>query len=396
MKILFVIRELEIGGAQRQLCLLANSLAERGHDPVIAVFYGGGRLETELSGGVRLEFLNKGNRWDVLPFLSRLLKLIARERADIVHGYMSGGNLCATLARVVSPGSKIVWGMRASQLDPGSGDLVSTFVDWIEARLSVVPDRIIVNSLAGMRYCKGRGFRRKSLVHVPNAIDAEKYYVDRAARRWIRAEWGIAEAENVVGLVGRLHPMKGHAIFIAAAAQLKEAGSSLRFVCLGSGSQDYRGEMETLVERLGLKDKLLWLEARSDMRAVYNAMDVMCSASVYGEGFPNVIGEAMACECPCVVTDVGDSAFVVGDTQVVVPHNDPSALASGIARQLRDASASRGAARRRIVARFSIETLTDTTESVLRDLQTESRKSPSPMMKTVHPKHSPDDAANRA
>jgi glycosyltransferase involved in cell wall biosynthesis len=381
MRILFVIRELEIGGAQRQLCLLANSLAERGHEPVIAVFYGGGGLENELRRGVRIEFLKKGNRWDVLPFLGRLLKLMARERPDIVHGYMSGGNLCSTLARIASPKSKIVWGMRASLLDPRSGDLVSTVVDWIEARLSLLPDCIIANSVAGMRYCSGRGFPRKSLVHVPNAIDPENYYVDRAERERIRTEWGIAKSERVVGLVGRLHPMKGHAVFIAAAAQLKETGSSLRFVCLGSGSQEYRRDMENLAERLGLADKLLWVEARSDMRAVYNAMDVVCSASVYGEGFPNVIGEAMACERPCVVTDVGDSAFVVADTQVVVPHNDASALALGIARQLSHASGCSSAARRRIVDCFAIRKLTDTTESILRDLvQTTPRTFAYPMI----------------
>ena len=385
MRILFVIRELQVGGAQRQLCLLANSLAARGHKPVIAVFYGGGRFEADLHDGVRIEFLGKTGRWNVFPFLYRLLNLIARERPDIVYGYMSGGNLCAILSRIVSPRSRIVWGMRASQFDPKSGDLVSRIVDWIEARLSFKPDRIIVNSVAGMRYCAGRGFRRESLVHVPNAIDSLNYHIDREGRERIRAEWGIADSEKIVGLVGRLDPMKGHSVFLAAAAQLKDAQAELRFVCLGSGSQQYLGNLQNLAQRLGLTGRLLWLGARADMRAVYNAIDVVCSASVYGEGFPNVIGEAMACGRRCVVTDIGDSAFVVGDTQVVVPHNDPTALASGIARQLTHGSGSDAVARQRMIDCFSVAKLTDTTESILRDLlPAASELIPSPLRKDGH------------
>jgi glycosyltransferase involved in cell wall biosynthesis len=397
MKILFVIRELRVGGAQRQLCLLANSLAARGHEPVIAVFYGGGTLEADLHEGVRLVSLEKRQRWDVLPFVHRMLKLIAHERPDVVHGYMSGGNLCATLARISWRTAKIVWGMRASEFDPNSGDMVSRIVDRIEAKLSYVPDRIIVNSAAGMRYCNKIGFRRKSLVLVPNAIDAHKYYVEPAAGQRVRLEWGISASDTLIGLVGRLDPMKGHAVFLAAAAQLKASHRKLRFVCLGNGSQQYLGDMKSLALRLGLNDDLLWLDARTDMRAVYNAIDVMCSSSVYGEGFPNVIGEAMACGRRCVVTDVGDSAFVVGNTQVVVPHNDPAALASGIIEQLAHTSSSNNEARQRIVDSFSVTRLTDTTESILLDLlQADHEVSDPPMRTAGHSKHTPDEAAKRA
>jgi glycosyltransferase involved in cell wall biosynthesis len=398
MRILFIIRELEIGGAQRQLCLLANSLASRGHEPVIAVFYSGGKLEADLHDGVRVEFLGKSGRWDVFSFFYRLLKLIAHERAEIVHGYMHGGNLCALLSRIVSPRSKIVWGMRASQFDPKSGDRVSRIVDWIEARLSFLPHRIIVNSVAGMRYCTGRGFPRKSLVHIPNAIDSLRYYIDHEGRKRIRAEWGIAETETLVGLVGRLDPMKGHSVFLTAAAQLNDTSGKLRFVCLGSGSQQYLGDMQNLAKRLGLSDRLLWLDARTDMRAVYNAIDVVCSASVYGEGFPNVIGEAMASGRRCVVTDIGDSEFVVGDTQVVVRHNDPSELASGILRQAALTTGANNAARQRVVDCFSAEKLTDTTESVLRDLLQMNSELVDAPTRGIGPltKNVTDDATNQA
>jgi glycosyltransferase involved in cell wall biosynthesis len=398
MKILFVIRELQIGGAQRQLSLLANSLASRGHELVIAVFYGGGKLEADLQEGVRLELLGKKGRWDVLSFVYRLLRLIARERADVVHGYMCGGNLSAALSRIASPRSKIVWGMRASQFDPKSGDPVSRVVDSIEAKLSFLADRIIVNSVAGISYCTDQGFPHKSLVHIPNAIDSVNYCPDSEGRERIRAEWGIADEETLVGLVGRLDPMKGHAVFLAAAAQLFVTRGKLRFVCLGSGSRQYLSDMQNLAQRLGLGDQVLWFDARTDMRAVYNAMDVVCSASVYGEGFPNVIGEAMACGRRCVVTDIGDSPFVVGDTQVVVPHDDPPALASGIVRQAVLASSPYAAGRQRVIDCFSTAKLTDTTESVLRDLlQRKSELFTSPRREIAPPaKNVPESAKRQA
>jgi glycosyltransferase involved in cell wall biosynthesis len=327
-----------------------------------------------------------------------LLNLIARERPDIVHGYMSGGNLCAVLSRIASPRSKIVWGMRASQFDPNSGDLVSRIVDWIEARLSSIADRIIVNSVAGMRYCTDQGFPRKSLVHIPNAIDSLNYYPDHEGRQRIRAEWGIADEETLVGLIGRLDPMKGHAVFLAAAAQLTATRGKLRFVCLGSGSRQYLADMQNLAQRLGLSDRVLWLDARTDMRAVYNAIDVVCSASVYGEGFPNVIGEGMACGRRYVVTDIGDSAFVVGETQVVVPHDDPSALASGIIRQAVLASSPYAAARQRIIDCFSVAKLTDTTESVLHDLRQGNPELLASARRAARPpaKNVPESVKNRA
>jgi glycosyltransferase involved in cell wall biosynthesis len=311
---------------------------------------------------------------------------------------MSGGNLCAILGRIVSPRSRIVWGIRASQFDPKSGDLVSRTVDLIEARLSFLAHRVIVNSVAGLCYCTDQGFPRKSLIHIPNAIDSLNYYPDHEGRERVRAEWGISDAETLVGLVGRLDPMKGHAVFLAAAAQLNDTRGKLRFVCLGSGSRQYLADMQNLAQRLGLSDRVLWFEARTDMRAVYTAIDVVCSASVYGEGFPNVIGEAMACGRRCVVTDIGDSAFVVGDTQVVVPHNDPSALASGIVRQAVLASSPYAAARRRIIDCFSAAKLTDTTESVLRDLlQRNSELLASPRRETgSSAKNVPESAKNRA
>jgi len=105
------------------------------------------------------------------------------------------------------------------------------------------------------------------------------------------------------------------------------------------------------------------------MPAVYNALDLLCLSSAYGEGFPNVLGEAMACGVPCCATDVGDAALVLGDLGVAVPRREPETLAAGLAALLerleREGEALRRACRARIVAHFSLERMVADTEALL-------------------------------
>ncbi|MDQ2799318.1 MAG: glycosyltransferase, partial [Armatimonadota bacterium] len=193
----------------------------------------------------------------------------------------------------------------------------------------------------------------------------EKFSPDLAARRRLRAAWGIQEEEILIGHVGRLDPMKDHPTFLRAAAALARERERLRFVCIGDGSAPYREELHALGRQLGLEHCLIWAGPRSDMPAVQNALDIAVSSSI-GEGFPNVIGEAMACGVPCVVTDVGDSAWIVGETGIVVPSSNPDALANGL-RKLLDADRSTHAqqVRGRIVENFGIRRLSQSTEQLL-------------------------------
>src|ERR1700748_2779488 len=115
---------------------------------------------------------------------------------------------------------------------------------------------------------------------------------------------------------------------LKAAAMVAAERPDVRFVCVGHGKESYLQELKQLSRTLGLENKVHWIQAKSDVREVYNAIDVFCSSSL-SEGFPNVIGEAMACARHCVVTNVGDSALVVGDTGVVVPSNNRQAPSAG-------------------------------------------------------------------
>jgi glycosyltransferase involved in cell wall biosynthesis len=136
---------------------------------------------------------------------------------------------------------------------------------------------------------------------------------------------------------------------------------SVRFVCIGDGPMDYKKKLYSLCEESGLSDFIIWAGLRSDMAAVYNALDIATSTSSYGEGFSNVIAEAMACGVPCVVTDVGDSALIVGDTGLVVPIKDPEALANGWMKMLKrlenNVYLNSKKTREKIVSNYSVELL---------------------------------------
>jgi len=171
----------------------------------------------------------------------------------------------------------------------------------------------------------------------------------------------------LIGRVGRLEPVKGYPLFLTAAAEVARSRAATRFVCVGSGPDDYARWLRDQAQALGLAERLVWAGARADMPAVYSALDVAVSTSER-EGFPNVVAEAMACGVPCVVTDVGDSARIVGEYGEVVPPGDPAAMSAAMGRLLDDrerGAIDRARVRERIVGHFSHASLIEGTERAL-------------------------------
>lgn len=366
MKIAFLTTSLEFGGAERQLVSLATGLHANQHKVVVIVCYGEGPLADDLRrAGVPIRFLNKRGRRDQLGFVWRLIRAIRAEQPDVLHSYLVVPNLLAVLIKPLFPRIKIVWGIRASNVDLSHYSFMSRVVTHSEIAASRLADLIIANSQAGRDYQIRQGFTAKHLIVIPNGIDTEQFRPDTAARQRMRAAWGIADHERLIGITARLDPMKDHPTFLRATALLAAESSDVRFVCIGDGPDDYRYELRQLVKQLNITDRVIWAGTCRDMPAVYNALDVCTSSSAYGEGFSNVIGEAMACGVPCVATDVGDSAWIIGDTGIVVPPRDPQALAEGW-RSLLASPIDHEAVRARIVSLFSRAALIrDTTTALL-------------------------------
>lgn len=367
MRICFLVRQLNVAGAENQLVMLIKGLDKSRWSVTALTFYSGGLLFDEVARvpGVRLVSLRKSGRWDVLPFMCRLIRELRAADPDILYAFLGISNILAVLAKPFLRGTRIVWSVRASDMDLHRYGRLHVLAYRLECVLSRFAGLVIANSHAGRDYSVSGGFPASRTVVVPNGTDTDRFAPDEEARRKMRTEWNVRDDEVLVGLIGRVDPMKDHATFLKAAAILVEKYENVRFVCVGRTKGDYADEMMSLGESLGLADKLIWAGVRMDMPAVHNALDVMASSSLT-EGFPNVVSEAMACGTPCVVTDVGDSRVIVGDQGIVVPKSDPVALAEAISRTIDGLTGGPSmAARARIAENFSRDRMIKETEKHL-------------------------------
>lgn len=366
-RLTFLIRSLDNGGAERQLITLVKTLDKEKFDLSLMCFYGGGFLEKEIKKNthIRLICLKKKGRWDLVKFWNKLFFYTKEIRPDIVYGYLGASHLMTILLKIFNPSTLMVWGVRSSYVDLSRYDLLESLIFKFQCFFSHFADLIIVNSHAGRDYHLAHGFPASKMIVIPNGIDTTLYQPHPEWREKVRSEWGVTTETFLIGRIGRLDPMKDYPIFLKAAALFYKQRKDARFVCVGSGTNNYLNELLQLAKQLGIAEQVIWAGARSDMPAVYSALDIACSSS-YGEGFPNVIGEAMACGVPSVVTDVGDSAWIVGDTGIVVPPQNPEALAAGLLLCGEGNLSEMGQkARIRIVENFSVEQLVKQTTEVL-------------------------------
>ena len=369
-RVVFLIRSLGAGGAERQLTTLVRAMDKTHFEVTVITFYSGGYFEPALEeSNIRLIGLRKRGRWDVVPFLWRLIGELRRVHPDVIHSYLVEPNLASVLVKPLVRSPKIVWGVRASNMDVSNYDWFVRMNFRLQALASRFADMIIFNSNAGRDHHLAYGFppRRCTVIH--GGVDTELFQPNRESGVPIRKEWGIRDDRILIGLVGRLHLAKDHPTFLKAAARLARENPALRFVCVGSGPERYATILRRLTDEHEIADRVIWAGERGDMPAVYNALDIVCSSSAT-EGWPNAIGEAMACGVTCVVTGAGDSAALVGETGIVVPPGDPHALAEGLKRGLKLVQSRQPPdTRARIAANFSLEQLVSRTEAALAAVQ---------------------------
>ncbi len=368
-RVVFLIRSLEQGGTERQLATLVRSLDRSRFDLTVLTFYPGGYFAKEIyDHDTPVISLQKKARWDVIGFFWRLVTELRRIKPDIIYSFLVEPNLLTPFMKPFARGAKVAWGIRASNVQLEHYDWFARLNFKLQVFFSRFADLIIFNSYAARDYHFARGFATRNTAVIHGGIDTEVFKPDRPAGRSLRAEWGIDPDAILIGLVARLDPIKDHVTFILAAALVAQHNKDTRFVCVGSGPAKYSAQLRTLTDKVQISDRFTWAGERDDMPAVYNAMDIVCSSSI-SESLPNSIGEAMACGIPCVVTDVGDSALLVGDDGIVAPPNNSQALADGLSKcidNLRKGQA--GNPRLHITENFDLVRMVKRTEAALTSL----------------------------
>ncbi len=347
-----------------------------GHQVAVCVFYAGGIFEKDADRlGLEVIHLRKSKRWQLYRPLADLIDTVRREKPDILYSFLPLANVYTALVKLLEKRIRLVWGIRATGAEFENYDFAWRLLAFIEYLLQRIPGQIVVNSLQGRVYLIQKGVRPDRLTVIPNGIDTNRFQPDSSLRQGARRKLRFSNGEMVVASIARLDPKKDHLNFIRAAKLVLAQTPNVRFVCIGiDPASKWLPALCQAIAKEGLKDHFVLIGPCQKMPAIYNAVDVVCLSSAFGEGFPNVIGEAMACGTPCVATDTGDTRLIVGSTGAVVPVRNAQALASGLMQMISVLQCPKGAGqlkillRKRIQERFDMHRMCARTEALLETL----------------------------
>lgn len=323
IKVVHLITGLGPGGAEMMLYKLVSRMSRQHFENVVVSLGQPGIIGTLIEqAGVPVRALGMPRRRVTLGGAGQLLRLLAAERPAVLQTWMYHADLLGLLAGRMTRTSPIIWNVRCSSMH-GLSPLTARIVRMC-ARLSHMPNAAVVNSESGLRDHTALGYRARRWEVIPNGFDLARFAPDPSARASVRAELGLAPDTLLIGLIGRYNPMKDHGLFLRAA--LAQARPGLHFLLAGSQVEPSNPALARVVAGHPAAGHIHMLGERTDIARLMAALDVATSSSAYGEGFANVIGEAMACGVPVVVTNVGDAAAIVGAAGVVVPPRDQPAL----------------------------------------------------------------------
>jgi glycosyltransferase involved in cell wall biosynthesis len=321
--IVHLITGLETGGAEQMLARLVISLDRKRFRSVVVSMTGPGVVGPLLaSAGIESHALGMRRGKADLRGAMRLIRILRQVRPEILQTWLYHADLLGLLAQLQAPPFALFWNIRCTESI--GADIVRRLLSWCSMR----PDVVVVNSLAGQRFHQQLGYRPYRWEHIPNGCDTTLFQFDAEGRANLRRDLGIPDRAIVIGFPARYHPMKDHANFIAAAARLTAVWPEAMFLLIGPGVELSNQALTETIRAHGIVGRVKLLGERGDMPKVYSALDIATLSSAFGEGCPNVLCEAMSCGVPCVATDCGDSADILGPLGTVVPRRNPEALAA--------------------------------------------------------------------
>ena len=361
VRVMHLITGLSTGGAETMLAKLVTRMDRQRFPTVVVSMTGAGTIGSEImAAGIDVRDLEMRRGVPNPMALVRLLRLLRRERPHVFMTWLYHADLLGMIAAAFGAPGRLIWNLRCSTIEPEYYRGLSGLILRTLARRSRAPVAVVVNSQAGRDAHAAMGYAPRQWHLIPNGFDLSRFRPDADARISVRDELSLPPDVPLVGFVARYEPVKDHASFLRAAARARESREDLHFVLVGSGVDTANRNLNLLARDLGLTGNLHMLGRRSDVPRLTAAFDIACSTSL-GEGFPNILGEAMACGVPPVVTDVGDCAAIVGEAGKIVPPSDPAAMAAAWLEILALAPEQRQAlgeaARHRIEANFDVDSI---------------------------------------
>lgn len=364
MKIIHVITDLNTGGAEIILHRLLDHIDRGRFAPVVISLTEQGPIGRRIESlGIPVESLGMRRGVPDPTAVIRLAHRLRHHQPSVVQTWMYHADLLGGLAARLGCAAPVAWGVHTSHLDPKTTRTSTQLTVKACARLSRhIPDRIVCCAESSRILHERLGYPPDRMISIPNGTDLELFRPDPAARRSVRQELGLSDDTLLVGMLARFDPQKDHRGLIKAAAILK-APAHVHFLLCGSGLNWDNVELAGWISDAGLCDRVHLLGVRQDPPRIQASLDIAVLSSAYGEAFSLAVGEAMACGVPCIVTDVGDSARIVGDTGMVVPPGGPQALACALSRMIgmdhHERSALGTLARERIGQHFSLSRMVE-------------------------------------
>jgi glycosyltransferase involved in cell wall biosynthesis len=358
-RILHVITDLGQGGAETVLWQLVCATAGTFRHEVVSLHQEGVYAGPLRERGIGVTVLGMP-RGRVSPRGLKILRnTLGTYRPQLVQTYLDHANLVGAVMARFASAPPVIWGVHATDLGSLRSSWKTRIVRRINAALSYrLPLRIVMAAHSSAALYAQLGFSTAKMLVIPNGVDPERFRPDPAARARLRAEWGVGREELLLGCVARWDPLKDHETLLLALQRLMLHRRAFRCVLVGTGMEAGNTHLTRLIEQCGVGEQLILAGRRQDIPDVMNCLDLHLLSS-RAECMPLAVLEAMACGTPCVVTDVGDAARIVGETGWVARARDPAALAAALAaalveRSQGDFAARADACRERVMGQYSL------------------------------------------
>jgi glycosyltransferase involved in cell wall biosynthesis len=330
LTIIHIITGLNGGGAEGVLYRLC--IYDKNHHHIVISMMDEGKYGARLrQAGIAVHCLGMNQGSVSLNGILKLWRLLRCERPFVVQTWMYHADLIGGIVARLAGVKNICWGIRHSNLEAGLSKRSTIYIARLCGMISnIVPRKIVCCAYQASKIHVKLGYVKEKMIIIGNGYDLQIFQPDEESRSQLRADWGVACTVPLLGMVGRFNPQKDHENLITSLALLKQKGLNFSLVLIGTGMSAANTELANWVNIHNMHEQIQLLGQRNDIPAVMNALDIHVLSSAFGEGFPNVLSEAMACGTPCVTTDVGDASLIVGDTGWVVPSKNVRALAKAI------------------------------------------------------------------